>query len=151
MLSEAKKRQVLREAHTQLTDTIRLFENMDNKFAKELVETYLMDLRQRIEQLLELPNNRIMLENADEVCERTEQVNHELTYEQYIRKKTVIKSLERCNIPQQEWRFHLENPEASNWDKSPHLNMGIKAVLSAYNYNPPPCGLKQNNWPCTKD
>ena len=44
-----------------MTDTIRLFENLDNKLAKELVETYLMDLRQRIEQLLELASNRILL------------------------------------------------------------------------------------------
>ena len=69
MLSEAKKRQVLREAHTQLTDTIELFENLDNKLAKELVETYLMDLRKKLEQLLELASNRIMLENACEICE----------------------------------------------------------------------------------
>ena len=65
MLSENKKKQVLREAHTKLTDTIRLFENLDNKLAKELVETYLTDLRQRIEQLLELASNRMMLENID--------------------------------------------------------------------------------------
>ena len=85
ILSEAKKRQVLREAHILLTETIRLFENLDNKLAKELVETYLTDLRQRMKQLLEISSKRMKLENIDEICETNQ---HELTHKQNIRKKS---------------------------------------------------------------
>ena len=44
------------------------------------------------------------LENIDKVYEANQ---HQLTHEQDIRKKAVIRSLEQCNIPQLEWIFHL--------------------------------------------
>ena len=37
-LPEVEKSRALREAHTKLTDTIGLFENLDNKLVKGLVE-----------------------------------------------------------------------------------------------------------------
>ena len=58
-LSKAGKRQTLREAHILLTETNELFDNLDNRLAKELVETYLTDLRQRMKQLLEISSEKM--------------------------------------------------------------------------------------------
>ena len=44
-LSKAGKRRTVKEAHILLTETNELFDNLDNRLAKELVETYLTDLR----------------------------------------------------------------------------------------------------------
>ena len=52
-------------------------------------------------------------------------------------KESVISSLERCNISQQDRRFYLEDPKAWDWDRNPHLNAGVKAVLSNANYSTP--------------
>ena len=52
-------------------------------------------------------------------------------------KESVISSLERCNISQHDRRFYLEDPKAWDWDRNPHLNVGVKAVLFNANYSTP--------------
>ena len=58
-------------------------------------------------------------------------------YDSRSRKESLINSLECCKIAQQDRIFYMENPEAWDWDKSSHLNVGVKAVLSNSNYSPP--------------
>ena len=67
-LSRTGKRRTIREAHILLTEINELFNNLNNRLARELVDTYLSNIRQRMKQLLERSSKKMKLENIDEIC-----------------------------------------------------------------------------------
>ena len=62
-------------------------------------------------------------------------ITSDRNYDSRSRKEALINSLKHCKIAQQDRIFYMENPEAWDWDKSSHLNVGVKAVLSNSNYS----------------